>query len=154
MAGEATDVKTEPPRWYRWMVLVLISLAMFGNYYIYDSISPLADVLKEQLGFSDSNIGLLNAIYSIPNVFMVLIGGMIIDRIGVKISTALFAVLCLERDAGSHGGGAADLRPWRRVADRCGDNGDRNVVPGERAQLCIRDQSDDRTAGLLCGAEL
>src|SRR5512141_3501801 len=95
MAGEATDVKTEPPRWYRWMVLVLISLAMFGNYYIYDSISPLADVLKEQLGFSDSNIGLLNAIYSIPNVFMVLIGGMIIDRIGVKISTAMFAVLCL-----------------------------------------------------------
>ncbi len=84
-----------PPRWYRWTVLVLISLAMFGNYYIYDSISPLADILKQQLGFSDGDIGLLNAIYSIPNIFMVLIGGMIIDRIGVKISTLLFAVLCL-----------------------------------------------------------
>ncbi|CAG0983822.1 partial Nitrate/nitrite transporter NrtP, partial [Anaerolineae bacterium] len=84
-----------PPRWYRWTVLVLISLAMFGNYYIYDSISPLADVLKEQLHFSDGDIGLLNAIYSIPNIFMVLIGGMIIDRIGVKISTLLFALLCL-----------------------------------------------------------
>jgi MFS family permease len=84
-----------PPRWYRWTVLVLISLAMFGNYYIYDSISPLADVLKQQLGFSDGDIGLLNAIYSIPNIFMVLIGGMIIDRIGVKISTLLFALLCL-----------------------------------------------------------
>ncbi len=95
MAGEETAGKQEAPRWYRWMVLVLISLAMFGNYYIYDSISPLADVLKQQLGFSDSNIGLLNAIYSIPNVFMVLIGGMIIDRIGVKISTGLFALLCL-----------------------------------------------------------
>jgi MFS family permease len=84
-----------PPRWYRWTVLVLISFAMFGNYYIYDSISPLADVLKQQLGFSDGDIGLLNAIYSIPNIFMVLIGGMIIDRIGVKISTLLFAILCL-----------------------------------------------------------
>ena len=84
-----------PPRWYRWTVLVLISLAMFGNYYIYDSISPLADVLKLKLGFSDGDIGLLNAIYSIPNIIMVLIGGMIIDRIGVKISTMLFAVLCL-----------------------------------------------------------
>jgi MFS family permease len=68
---------------------------MFGNYYIYDSISPLADILKAQLGFSDSNIGLLNAIYSIPNIFMVLIGGVIIDRIGTKKSTLLFAFLCL-----------------------------------------------------------
>jgi MFS family permease len=76
------------------MVLVFISMAMFGNYYIYDSISPLADVLKAQLAFSDSNIGLLNAIYSIPNVFMVLIGGFIIDRLGTKKSTLIFAALC------------------------------------------------------------
>jgi len=77
------------------MVLVLISMAMFGNYYIYDSISPLADVLKAQLGFSDGDIGWLNAIYSIPNIFMVLIGGVVIDRIGVRRSVAIFAALCL-----------------------------------------------------------
>lgn len=87
-------VRPEPPRWYRWLVLVLVSLAMFGNYYVYDSVSPLADVLTEQLRFSDSNIGMLNAIYSIPNVFMVLIGGIIIDRIGTRKSTMLFGVLC------------------------------------------------------------
>jgi MFS family permease len=86
--------KPYPPRWYRWTVLVLISLAMFGNYYVYDCISPLADVLKAQLNFSDSDIGLLQAIYSIPNVFMVLIGGFIIDRIGTKKSTFLFGLLC------------------------------------------------------------
>jgi MFS family permease len=68
---------------------------MFGNYYIYDAISPLADLLSLQLGFTDSNIGLLQAIYSIPNVFMVLIGGFIIDRLGTKRSTLIFAVLCL-----------------------------------------------------------
>ncbi|MFZ1731502.1 MAG: MFS transporter [Bacteroidota bacterium] len=83
-----------PPPAFRWMVLVVISLAMFGNYYIYDSISPLADVLSTQLGFSDSNIGMLNAIYSIPNILMVLIGGIIIDRIGTKKSILIFAVLC------------------------------------------------------------
>jgi len=86
--------KPAPPKAYRWAVLVLISFAMFGNYYVYDSISPLADVLKAQLGFSDANIGLLNAIYSIPNVFMVLIGGFIIDRIGTRKSTMVFGVLC------------------------------------------------------------
>jgi MFS family permease len=83
-----------PPRYYRWSVLVVISLAMFGNYYVYDTISPIADLLKSQLAFSDSNIGTLNAIYSLPNILMVLIGGIIIDRIGVRRATMLFGVLC------------------------------------------------------------
>jgi len=87
--------KPQPPRWYRWTVLVLISLAMFGNYYIYDAISPLADVLTKQLNFTDSDIGLLQGIYSVPNIFMVLIGGFIIDRLGTKRSTLIFAILCL-----------------------------------------------------------
>ena len=87
-------LKPPPPTAYRWIVLVVISLAMFGNYYVYDAVSPIADLLKEQLGFSDRNIGLLNAIYSVPNVIMVLIGGIVIDRIGVKKATLLFGVLC------------------------------------------------------------
>jgi len=44
-------LKKDPPAALRWVVLVFISLAMFGNYYIYDCISPLADVLKAQLHF-------------------------------------------------------------------------------------------------------
>jgi MFS family permease len=88
-------IKKEPPKSFRWIVLVLISLAMFGNYYVYDAISPMADLLAAQLGFSDSNIGLLQAIYSIPNIFMVLIGGFIIDRLGTKKSTFIFAILCM-----------------------------------------------------------
>ena len=86
--------RPQPSRLYRWLVLVFISLAMFGNYYVYDCISPLADVLKEQLQFSDSNIGLLQAIYSFPNIVMVLIGGIVIDRIGTKRSTLLFGAIC------------------------------------------------------------
>jgi MFS family permease len=85
----------EPPAFFRWIVLIFISIAMFGNYYIYDSISPLADLLKSQLHFSDSNIGLLNGIYSFPNIILVLIGGMIIDRIGTKKSALIFSVLVL-----------------------------------------------------------
>jgi len=84
-----------PPLIYRWSVLFFVSLAMFGNYYVYDSIAPLADVLKDQLGFSDTGIGTLNAIYSVPNIVMVLIGGIIIDRIGTRKSTVLFALICL-----------------------------------------------------------
>jgi MFS family permease len=83
----------QPSAILRWTILIFISLGMFGNYYIYDSISPLADMLKSQLGFTDSNIGSLYSIYSIPNIFMVLIGGMIIDYIGTKKSAIIFAIL-------------------------------------------------------------
>jgi MFS family permease len=85
----------QPTNFLRWTVLLFVSLAMFGNYYIYDSISPLADLLKSQLGFSDSNIGLLNAIYSFPNIIMVLVGGIIIDRIGTRKSVFIFTFLIM-----------------------------------------------------------
>src|SRR5258707_7236494 len=84
-----------PSRAYRWMVLVVIALAMFGNYYVYDCIAPIADLLAKQLGFSDSNIGLLQAIYSIPNVIMVLIGGYVVDRIGTRKALLIFGTICL-----------------------------------------------------------
>lgn len=90
-----TTLKPQPTAFIRWMALLLVSLGMFGNYYIYDSISPLADLLKLQLGFSDSNIGLLNAIYSFPNIIMVLVGGLIIDRIGTRSSVVIFTALIL-----------------------------------------------------------
>jgi len=90
-----TISKSQPTTFLRWTALLLISLAMMGNYYIYDSISPLADLLKTQLGFSDSNIGLLNAIYSFPNIIMVLIGGLLIDRIGTKTAVLIFTAFIM-----------------------------------------------------------
>jgi MFS family permease len=68
---------------------------MFGSYYAYDALSPLADVLKQQLGFTDANLGFLQAIYSFPNIFTVVIGGFLIDRLGLRKSLMIFAVLSL-----------------------------------------------------------
>jgi MFS family permease len=76
-------------------VLLFVSLAMFGNYYVYDSIAPLADTLRTELGFSSSQLGTLNAIYSFPNIAMVLIGGIIVDRIGTRTATLVFTAICL-----------------------------------------------------------
>ena len=102
-----------PPAYYRWSVLVVISLAMFGNYYVYDAISPIADLLKSQLGFSDKNIGTLQAIYSIPNIFMVLIGGFIIDRIGTRKATLIFGVTCLAGAVGRQRPGSRSPSSFR-----------------------------------------
>lgn len=83
-----------PPPAFRWAVLVFTSVAMFGNYYVYDAIAPLAGMLSQQLQFSDTQIGTLNAIYSFPNILMVLIGGIIVDRIGTRRSTLIFTIIC------------------------------------------------------------
>jgi MFS family permease len=86
-------VRPEPGRMYRWLVLIFVSLAMFGSYYAYDALSPLADVLKQQLKFSDLDIGFLQFMYSFPNIFTVVIGGFIIDRMGLRKALMIFAVL-------------------------------------------------------------
>ena len=76
-------------------VLVAISVAMFGNYYVYDSIGPVADSLQRLLGFTDTQIGSLNGIYHFPNIVVVLIGGIIVDRFGTRLSTLIFSIICL-----------------------------------------------------------
>ena len=87
------EIKKIPSPFYRWSVLILVSLAMFGNYYIYDSIAPIADMLKSELGFSDVNIGSLYSIYSFAAVFILIISGPIIDKIGVKASILIFGTI-------------------------------------------------------------
>ncbi len=78
-----------------WLVFLLIAAACFGNFYVYDSIGPVADLLQRQRGFTDTQIGLLNAIYSLPNVVLVLVGGILVDRFGASRVTALTAGICL-----------------------------------------------------------
>jgi len=93
-AETLVDSRPQPGKMYRWLVLIFVSLAMLGNYYFYDALSPIADLLSKQLGFTDANIGLLQGIYSFPNIFTVVIGGIIIDRIGVRRATLIYGVLC------------------------------------------------------------
>jgi MFS family permease len=83
-----------PTRFYRWAVLIFISLAQAGNYYIYDSINALERIFIDHLGFSATQFGWLNASYSVAAVATLLVGGIIIDRIGTKKSILAFAVIC------------------------------------------------------------
>ena len=78
-----------------WVILALVSASLFGNYYVYDSIGPVAELLQTQRGFSDSQIGMLNAIYSLPNVVLVLVGGVLTDRFGAGRMTMWTAGVCL-----------------------------------------------------------
>lgn len=76
-------------------MFVAVAIAMLGNYYVYDSIGPVADLLARQLGFSDTQIGSLNAIYSLPNIFLVLLGGVLVDRFTARAVVLWTAAICL-----------------------------------------------------------
>src|SRR5262245_9191000 len=78
----------------KWWVLGLISLGNLGSYYVYDAIAPVAELLHRQLGFSYTDIGSLNAIYSLPNVFIALLGGILADRFGAARVSVWTAAIC------------------------------------------------------------
>src|SRR5512136_3292491 len=89
----ATPERPRPPPFDRWAALVLLSLAMFGNYYVYDTIAPVADLLTSQLGFNDEQIGLLYSTYSWAAVLVLLAGGVVIDRFGTARAVLLFGAV-------------------------------------------------------------
>lgn len=78
-----------------WVVFFLVAAALYGNFYVYDSVGPVAGLLASQRGFTDTQIGMLNAIYSLPNVVLILVGGVITDRYGAARVTMWTAGICL-----------------------------------------------------------
>jgi len=88
-------IQLERGRGVAWLVFLLVSVATYGNFYVYDSIGPVADLLQRQRGFTDTQIGLLNAIYSLPNIVLILVGGVLVDRFGASRMTVWTAAVCL-----------------------------------------------------------
>ena len=80
-AGSDTSRNSGNSRW-RWWVLVLAAIAVSSSYYEDDVIGPIADLLHRQRGFTQSQLGMLNGVISIPNVALALFNGVMIDRYG------------------------------------------------------------------------
>jgi MFS family permease len=72
----------------RWTALIIVSITMFGGYFIADVISPLQDKLAETLSWQASDFGLFNGAYAWFNVFLFLLifGGFILDKKGVRFA--------------------------------------------------------------------
>ncbi|WP_194756707.1 MFS transporter [Aliidiomarina indica] len=93
---DASQAHLPPPSpLYRWTVLLFVSLAMFGNYYVYDSLWPVVDLMRTQLDFSYQQIGWLSTGYNIAALMVLLAGGYIIDRWGTQRAIVVFALICL-----------------------------------------------------------
>ena len=86
-------VRPEPSRFFRWLVLVFVSLGMFANYYVFDALNPVGPFLEKELGFTQAQIGLLDSAYNVAALLVLLLGGILIDRAGTKRALLLFGVV-------------------------------------------------------------
>ena len=77
----------------KFVILLFSALTILGSYYAYDSIAPVADLLRDRRGFSQSQIGALNAVFSLPNIPLAIFGGVLIDRIGAARATLAAATV-------------------------------------------------------------
>jgi MFS family permease len=77
---DADDARGASP--LRWLALGLAATAIFSSYYESDAIGPIADLLIRQRGFTQSQIGDLNAVISLPNIPLAVLNGVLIDRYG------------------------------------------------------------------------
>jgi MFS family permease len=77
----------------RWGALGLAALAIFASYYESDAIGPIADLLGRQRGFTQSQIGDLTAVISLPNIPLAVFSGLLIDRYGPARITLWAAVI-------------------------------------------------------------
>lgn len=90
-----SKVEVQNP-WWRWLVLFMVSMVLFGSYYVYDAVTPINDFIQSSMGIDNSQYGLLFTLYSLPNLFfLVVFAGILLDRLGIKKAGILYAGLCV-----------------------------------------------------------
>jgi MFS family permease len=82
------------PNWLRWVALIFASLAMFGNYYLYDSVSYVADLLEKAFDIDDDGFAKLYSFYSYAAIGILFFSGVFIDRFGTRLSIIVFGAIC------------------------------------------------------------
>ena len=81
----------------RWSVLALVAFTMLTGYILTDVMSPLKPMLEEQLGWNSTEYGFFTSAYGWFNVFlfMLIIGGIILDKMGVRFTGLASCVLMI-----------------------------------------------------------
>ena len=97
MNTDTTDAARENNmRLIRWGFLLLVGFVIAANYYAYDSMSSIKEVMQTQLGFTSTQYGIIVSFYSFPNTFllMAVLGGIFLDRFGIRKTGFLFTSFC------------------------------------------------------------
>ncbi len=79
----------------RWSVLALVAFTMLCGYFLTDVMSPLKPMLEKELMWDSLDYGFFTSAYGWFNVFllMLIFGGIILDRMGVRFTGSWACVL-------------------------------------------------------------
>lgn len=80
-------------KFYRFTILLFVSLLTFGSYFAYDIIGAIAPTLIQDLGADRATVGWMYTSYSIAAIISVLLGGFLIDILGTRKSSMIFSIL-------------------------------------------------------------
>ena len=76
---------------FRFTILLFVSLLTYGSYFAYDGLSAIAPILIKSFEVSRAAYGATKTIYSVAAILCLLIGGILIDRIGTRRASLLFS---------------------------------------------------------------
>ena len=79
----------------RWGALAIVAFTMMAAYYVNDVMAPLKNMLESDLAWTSTEFGFFTGAYSFLNVFLLMLiwGGLILDRFGIRFTGKLAAVL-------------------------------------------------------------
>lgn len=79
----------------RWGALAIVVFTMMAAYYVNDVMAPLKNMLESDLAWTSTEFGFFTGAYSFLNVFLLMLiwGGLILDRFGIRFTGKLAAVL-------------------------------------------------------------
>jgi MFS family permease len=83
---------------FAFAALLLVSFTAATSYLAYDIIAPIADKLEMPvaeggMGLSATRVNFLYSVYSIPVIIFVVLGGLLADKLGVRRSGIIFAIV-------------------------------------------------------------
>lgn len=79
----------------RWTALLIVAFTMFAGYYLADVMSPLQQMLEQQLHWNAADYGWYTGAYGWFNVFLffLIFGGIILDKMGVRFTGLMSAAV-------------------------------------------------------------
>jgi nitrate/nitrite transporter NarK len=78
----------------RWLMLAFGCFFLMGSYFCFDNPAPLKTKLTSPpFNFSPTQFNALYSIYSFPNMILPLVGGIAMDKLGVRLGLICFTVV-------------------------------------------------------------
>jgi len=79
---------------YRWVILIIVYLSVLAFTFIFQSIPPILPFIHSELNLTYSQSGLLMSLFSLPGIFVSLLGGFLSDRYGIRsLGTGCFLLM-------------------------------------------------------------